>query len=221
MSDADTRIGWYRSPIDRNVLAELTRKLELPTLASALNIAVNLYGEEILIAMLTDAKAAHHDLRVINDVIIKLHTWYIEHIPPDRFQPIAMAGRIQPTGHGQICGCTTQLPSNAIYEEFIASLDAEVLSLYPQGGLIHLCGAHTQHIPTWRAMKELKSVQMNDRAALDLRAYFDALREDQILYVSCFEDMPLAEVLRITSGNRTVIVDEFSDSERAIIEMRE
>ena len=192
-------------------------KLELPTLSSALNIAVNLYGEEILVAMLNNPEAAHHDLRIINDVIIRLHTWFIDNISVDRFQPIAMSGRIQPAGHGQICGCTTQLPSNDLYEEFVASLDAEVLSLYPHGGLIHLCGAHVQHIPTWRNMREVKSVQMNDRAALDLSSYFRGLRDDQILYVHYFEDMPVEEVLNITGGRRTVLVGEFDESARSAL----
>ena len=30
-----------------------------------------------------------------------------------------------------------------------------MLSLYPHGGLLHLCGAHTQHIPVWREMAAL------------------------------------------------------------------
>ena len=193
-------------------------KLELPTLSSALNIAVNLYGGEILVAMLTNPEAARHDLRIINDVIVSLHTWFIENVPSDRSQPIAMAGRYQPTGHGQICGCTTQLPSNELYEEFIAPLDAEVLSLYDHGGLIHLCGAHTQHIPTWRKMKELKAVQMNDRAALDLPAYFESLRDDQILYVNVFEDMSPAAALEITGGERTVLAGDFDDAARRVLE---
>ena len=189
-------------------------RLVLPTLSSALNVAVNLYGEEILVAMLTDPAAARHDLRIINDVIVKLHTWFIDHLPLDRFQPISMSGRFQPSGYGQICGCTTQLPSNELYEEFIASLDAEALSLYGNGGLIHLCGAHVQHIPTWRRMKELKSVQTNDRATLDLASYFHGLREDQMLYIHYFEDMPLAKALEITGGNRSVLVGEFNDTDR-------
>ena len=191
--------------------------LVLPTLSSALNIAVNLYGEEILVAMLTEPDAAHHDLRIINDVIIELHTWFIDHVPGDRFQPIAMSGRFQPIGHGQICGCTTQLPSNKLYKEFIAPLDAEVLSLYPKGGLIHLCGAHTQHLSTWQNMQELKSVQLNDRAALDLSDYIAGLREDQILYVNYFDDMPAEEVLKITGGKRLVLVGDFDEPNRSLL----
>jgi hypothetical protein len=41
-------------------------------------------------------------------------------------------------GHGQLCGCTTQLVSGKMYADFIAALDDELLSLYPHGGMIHL-----------------------------------------------------------------------------------
>lgn len=188
---------------------------ELPTLSSALNIAVNLYGEEILVAMLTNPDAAHHDLRVINDVIKELHTWFIQHLPADRFQLIATSGRFQPSGHGQICGCTTQLVSQELYDEFVASLDSEVLSLYPGGGLIHLCGAHTHHIPIWSSRNEVKCIQLNDRAALDLGIFFRELRNDQILYVNYFDDMPLDKVLDITGGKRLVLAGEFNESDGA------
>lgn len=39
----------------------------LPTLSSALNIMVNLYGEEALVAMLDDEEAAMHDLKLYLD----------------------------------------------------------------------------------------------------------------------------------------------------------
>ena len=194
--------------------------LELPTLSSALNVAVNLYGGEILVAMISDPDSAHHDLRIINDLIIELHSWFIEHVPADRFQPIAMSGRFQPSGSGQLCGCTTQLLSNELYETFIAKLDAEVLSLYPRGGLIHLCGAHCHHIPTWHDMPEVKCVQLNDRAALDLPRYVEGLRSDQILYVDFFEDMPAEEVLAITCGERLVLVGGFDESVRSALKKR-
>ena len=45
----------------------------LPTIANALNIAVNLYGQEILLALVADPEAAHRDLRIINDVLCSLH----------------------------------------------------------------------------------------------------------------------------------------------------
>jgi hypothetical protein len=55
--------------------------LGLPTIASALNIAVNLYGEEILVAMLVEHEEASHDLKVINNLFCELHRWYLNNIP--------------------------------------------------------------------------------------------------------------------------------------------
>jgi len=44
-----------------------------PTISSALNIGVNLYGQELLLAMKTDPAAAHHDLKIINDTLCQFH----------------------------------------------------------------------------------------------------------------------------------------------------
>jgi len=180
--------------------------LGMPTLSSALNIAVNLYGQRILEAMALEPEAARHDMRVINDCICELHRWYLDIVPDDQRQCVAAPGRCQPPGFGQLCGCTCQLLSPALYDEFILPLDDEVLSLHPHGGMIHLCGVHTQHIPAWRAMGSLRAVQMNDRAADDLELYFNGLREDQVLYVNAYRDMPVRRALEITGGERTVIV---------------
>ena len=54
---------------------------EMPTLSSPLNIALNLYGGEFLVAMLDNPAAARHDLRVITDLIVTLHRWYMAHVP--------------------------------------------------------------------------------------------------------------------------------------------
>ncbi|MCX7016601.1 MAG: hypothetical protein NTW86_29270 [Candidatus Sumerlaeota bacterium] len=179
--------------------------LGLPTIASALNIAVNLYGQRILEAMILEPEAARHDLRVINGVLCDLHRWYRANVPEEQLQCVIPAMRCQPPGYGQICGCTCQLLSGQLYREFIAPLDAEVLALYPRGGMIHLCGAHTQHLPVWREMRELRAVQTNHRAADDLERYFHELRGDQVLYVAPYEKMPLQRVLEITGGRRLVV----------------
>ena len=179
--------------------------LGLPTIASALNIAVNLYGQRILEAMILEPEAARHDLCVINGVLCDLHRWYRANLPEEQLQCVVPTARCQPPGYGQICGCTCQLLSADQYSEFIAPLDAQVLSIYPRGGMIHLCGAHTQHIPVWREMKELRAVQINHRAADDLERYFHELRGDQILYVAPYEKMPLRRVLQITDGRRLVV----------------
>ncbi len=178
----------------------------LPTIASAINIAVNLYGQEILLAMLSEPEAARADLGTINNALVEMHRRYLSTIPPAQLQSVIGAWRTQPAGYGQICGCSTQLLSPEIYRDFVAPLDDALLSAYPHGGMIHLCGAHTQHLPCWREMKSLRAVQLNDRAAEDLRIYFNALRTDQIIYVNPCETMPLERIMEITGGRRTVIV---------------
>ncbi len=179
----------------------------LPTIASVLNIAVNLYGQEILLAMLQDPEAAHHDLQIINDVLCELHRWYLANLPPERYQCIVPDQRFQLPGYGQLCGCTTQLISARAYAEFIAPLDHALLSLYPHGGMIHLCGSHTQHLATWKSLQVFRAFQINDRAAEDLHVYFHGLRDDQIIYVNAFAGMPFDRIMDITGGRRVVIVE--------------
>ena len=177
-----------------------------PVLSSPLNIALNLYGQDFLVALLGDPAAARHDLRVITDTIKALHLWYQRAVPFAQLQMVETLGRVQPPGHGQLCGCSTQVLSPEQYGEFVAPLDDELLALYPGGGLIHLCGVHTQHLPVWRAMKSLCALQLNDRAAEDLPHYFQGLRDDQVLYVNPCAAMPVPRIMDITGGRRTVIV---------------
>jgi len=177
----------------------------LPTIASVLNIAVNLYGQRILIAMHDAPDDARRDLAVINDLLRAMHRWYRENLPAEQLQCICPGGRCQPVGFGQICGCTTQLVSPETYRRFVAPLDNQLLSEYPRGGMIHLCGSHTQHIPVWREMKALRAIQLNDRAAEDLPTYFTELRDDQVFYVNPTDTMTADRILAITGGRRVVI----------------
>ena len=181
----------------------------MPTLSSALNIGINIYGQEILVAMLENPDAARRDLSVINDAIMRMHSWYIANVPQTQLQPVISWHRTQPPGHGQLCGCSTQLISAAHYAELVAPLDNALLGCYPNGGMIHLCGAHTQHIPTFRAMPNLKALEMNDRAALDLPHYHAGLRDDQLIYLNCFADMPPARALEITNGGDRLVILNF------------
>lgn len=180
----------------------------LPTIASALNVAVNLYGPAFLEAMALRPEAAEHDLRVINALLITLHRWYQEHIPRAQLQPVVAAYRCQPPGYGQLCGCTTHLISAEPYRDMVAPLDAALLGAYPRGGMIHLCGEHRQHLATWRNMPALRAVQLNDRAAEDLEACVRGLREDQVIYLNPTETMTAARALEITGGRRLVLVAE-------------
>jgi len=174
----------------------------LPTIASALNIALNLYGQRLLLAFHDAPDAAKRDLQVVNDTLCDLHRWYLERVPLSQLQPVVAAGRAQPPGFGQLCGCSTHLFSAEMYGEIVAPLDRELLSVYPRGGMIHLCGVHTQHLPVWREMKSLRSVQVNDRASEDLETYFQELRADQILYANPSATMPVDRILSITNARR-------------------
>lgn len=178
-----------------------------PTIASALNVAVNLFGQEILLTMMTDSDAAKHDLKIINDTLCEIHKWYIANVPVEQLQPVISWERTQPPGYGQLCGCTTQLVSPDMYKEFIAPLDEQILSLYPNGGMIHLCGSHTQHIPVWREMENLHALQFNDRAAEDLEIYFKEMREDQTFHINVCAGMPTEKIIEISNGKRVVIVE--------------
>ncbi len=173
-------------------------------IASPLNIAVNLYGAEILIAMIEEPENAAHDLRVITDTLVELHRWYREHIPAQQLQMIC-GGRTQPPYYGQICGCSTQLVSPELYEKFIMPLDDEVLGVYPEGGLIHLCGSHAHLIPQFAKMKNLKNLQLNDRAAEDMELYARGLRADQTLYVAPCEGMPTERIKELSVLHRTIL----------------
>lgn len=178
----------------------------LPTIASALNIALNLYGETILLAFYEEPDAARRGLRIINRVLCETHRWYLANIPHAQLQPVIAQNRCQPPGHGQLCGCSTQLVSRHVYQEFIAPLDEELISVYPNGGMIHLCGSHTQHIPVWRAMKRMRAFQLNDRAAEDFEQYYRELGDDRIFYINPTENVTIERILKVTDGRRVVII---------------
>ena len=219
----DCEVGKLSPPdIDKSQAWQLTRRVTeafvgaevklpvygLPTIASVLNIAVNLYGERILTAMICEPDAAVHDLKIINDALIDLHRRMVAMIPANQLQPVIPDGRIQSPGFGQICGCTTQLISPVCYRDMIAPLDSELLGVYTNGGMIHLCGAHEHHIPTFRDMKNLRSFQLNDRAAEGLAEYYAGLRSDQIIYLYPCENMSAEKAVEITGGNRLVLVGQ-------------
>jgi len=181
--------------------------LQLPVIASALNIGLNLYGQELLVAMMVDPAAARRDLDIINGVLLDIHDWYRANVPFDALHQVCCGGRYQVPGSGQICGCSTQLVSAGQYTEFIAEHDDAILSRYPNGGMIHLCGRHTQHIGTWREMQSLTAIQLNDRAAEDLEIYLREIPE-KVYYVNPCEGMPPARVEELAKTHKVVVVAE-------------
>lgn len=179
-----------------------------PVLSCPINIGLNLFGGRLLEAMADRPAAARHALGVITDVIAECMAAFRDIIPEEQRQNSVGATRWAPPGHGFIDGCATQLISAEHYREFLAPLDARLLATYPKPGMIHLCGGHVQHIETWRDMPELRSVQVNDRAADDFERYWRGLREDQIVYITPTETMTAARVLAMTGGRRVVLQAE-------------
>jgi len=178
----------------------------LPTIASALNIAINLYGENILVTLMEEPEKAVRDLKIINELLIELHTWYIKNLQRKQLQPVVAAFRTQPPGYGQICGCSTHLVSPGIYKDMIMPLDEALLSVYPNGGMIHLCGSHKQHIPAWKNSRALRVFQLNDAAADDLEAYLSGLRDDQVIFLNPTNKTTAKKALSITKGKHMVVV---------------
>jgi hypothetical protein len=174
-------------------------------LSCPINIGVNLFGCRLLEAMAESPGTAQHALGVITDAIAQCMLAFMEAIPEQRRRNSVGATRWAPSGHGFIDGCATQLVSARHYREFLAPLDARLLALYPKPGMIHLCGAHAQHIRAWAEMPELKSVQLNDRAADDFDVYRRGLREDQIVYITPTETMTAERILAVTGGSRVVL----------------
>ncbi|TFG88935.1 MAG: hypothetical protein E4H17_01550 [Gemmatimonadales bacterium] len=157
--------------------------------------------------MNADPEAARRDRGIIHATIVRLHEWFRHTIPFDQLTMVETHGRVQPPGFGQLCGCSTQLLSPELYRDFVAPLDDAVLALYPEGGMIHLCGAHAQHLLAWRGMRSLRALQINDRAATDFEVYWSGLRDDQVTYVAADDGLARTDKLRVTRGRRLVLVE--------------
>ncbi len=176
-----------------------------PVLSCPANIAINLYGQRFLEALLDRPAVAMRVLRLVTDVIAAA-TRDFHAVIPAHLQCHSVAGsRYAPPGHGQIDGCATQLFSASQYGGFLAPLDEALLGASPGGGMIHLCGEHRQHLAVWRDMAPLRSLQLNDRATDGLPDYLAARRDDQLLYVAPTEGMPAQRVLALTGGRGLVL----------------
>ncbi len=178
-----------------------------PCLSSPLNVILNLYGADVYFAMLEDPAAVRHDLAAIHELVLTTRKWFIDLVPHMQYQGAAAIVRAQPPGYGQIDGCSTQMISPELYDEMIAPLDAEILGQYPNGGQIHLCGAHTQHCPTWAKMPQVRSVQLCAGPNLEVDVYFNELRDDQMIYIGPTKDLSMDRILDVTGGQRIILAD--------------
>lgn len=183
----------------------------LPTIASALNIGVNLFGAELLMTMVEEPDLAAHDLKIINDTLIAIHKRFRALLPSAQIKPVGSMFRALPDGYGQLCGCSCQLLSGELYRDLVAPLDAALLDVFPKGGMIHLCGTHTQHLDTWVNMPQLRVFQIG---RFDFAEYATRKRKDQLLYffpaderTNEFPCMELIEqAMAATGGERMVIM---------------
>ncbi|HDZ20409.1 MAG TPA: hypothetical protein ENH80_12290 [Phycisphaerae bacterium] len=215
--DVDNDPGWRI--VREATKAFLAMDLAVPVfvgtcMSSALNQAMNLYSERFLLGLLDKPEGARRDLRVIVDVIKQLHQWYLDTVPRWQLQGAAPTVRAQPPGYGQIDGCSTHLLGPGQYRDFIAELDEEVLSLYPKGGMIHLCGNHIRHIRTWAQMSSLKSVQLSSVANEEVEAHVQGLRSDQVIYVGPTDVLPLERIMDATGGYRVILAADIQPPQR-------
>ena len=163
------------------------------------NQTFNLYKERALVGFFDDPEGMQRDLNVVTDTLMEMHRWFLAHIPADQFQPILPEGRCQPRGYGQMCGCSTHLISNSIYEEFVRDKDERILSLYPRGGMLHL---------SWNEMP-IRAMQVNDTAADELEQYLSGTRPDVILYFNPTSAISGDDALRMAGGGKRLIVVEW------------
>lgn len=176
-----------------------------PVLSCPMNIGMNLFGQRFVEVFATEPRAAHHALQVITDVILTCINTFAEIIPEAVRRNSVTCNRYAPPGFGFIDGCATHLISAGHYQEFIASLDAELLAASPHGGMIHLCGDHARHIPIWREMPMVSSIQLNDRATEDFEAYLSGLRPDQVLYISPTDTVTSDDIIKASRGARVIL----------------
>jgi len=200
------------------VLAFVDSGVKLPftettVLGEPWNQTINLYKEDGLMAFYDNPKAIKRDLTVVADTLVEMHKWFIKTIPAEQFQPICSCGRCQPRGFGQMCGCSTHLISNEIYEEFVREEDEKILNLYPNGCMYHLCGHHTQHIPSWMNMPKVRAFQTNDLATDLFPEFYKSSRPDQIFYINFTEKVDMKKVYEISDGGkRCVFVSEYTEN---------
>ena len=207
--DINKSEAWRNIKRSTEIFLEADLKLPLFTavaVSGSIVEAVSLYGaEKFLLAMFDDPDAVHNDLSVLAGIAIEQRQWFIDNVPEQQLQGIIHRLRGQPPGYGQIDGCTIQLLGPNHYRELAGPCDDAILSIYPKGGMIHICGYHTHHIPFWREMKSLKVLQLSGDAMTDLAIYHKELRDDQLVFVSPHATMLLPQIMEITQGRRVII----------------
>jgi hypothetical protein len=179
--------------------------IELPFLAAPLLAAVELYGSDFLVTLAEDDGLAERVLKAISDTVLAMRLRLQKAVDGCDLWDHHTCACPMPNGYRFLYGCTTQLVSAQTYRRHIAELDASHLAHRAQGGCIHLCGGHTQHLGTWRSLEQVRAVQLNDTACQDFETYWRGLRPDQFVVLWPCEHMTVAEAMNITGGRRLAI----------------
>lgn len=212
--DRFSRPNLMESPVFRDMVdlvrfvADATRNrlpIELPFLAPPLLAAVDLFGQDFLVALAETPDRAALVLREIAAAVLEMRERLLDAAPGADLRGHHTCACPVPADFTFVYGCTTHLLSATMYREQIALFDAAMLRHRAPGGCLHLCGRHTQHLETWRRMPEVKAVQLNDAAALDFDAYWRGLREDQFVVLWPTAGMRLEQVLATTGGRRLAV----------------
>ncbi len=182
--------------------------VEIPYVSEPLILAVDLFGEEFLCLLAADPDRADLFLDQLSAYILDMRRRLCEVAPDAPLMPHGSCHRVMPEGYNLLFGCTTHLISGPAYERHFLERDRALMRCGAPGGGIHLCGDHTQFCTAWHNMPELKMIQLNDRATVDLEIYWRNLRPDQyIVFMPC-DAMTVDDALRITGGRQLVLAAE-------------
>ena len=179
--------------------------IELPFLAEPLLAAVDLFGSEFLILLAQEDELADSILADISSCVLMMRSQLHAAVPEADLRDYHTCACPMPNGYTFVHGCSTHLVSAQTYRKHVAELDSMHLTHQANGGCLHLCGKHTQHLPVWRDMPGLRALQLNDDASVDLEHYWRELRQDQFIVVWVGTEMPWQRAVRLTHGRRLAI----------------
>ena len=182
--------------------------IEIPYISEPLVEAVNVFGEEFLLALAHERELVEKVLDEITSTIIAMRRRFFKAVPGFAFWPHGFSFRIMPEQHTLLFGCTTQLISPEAYRKYILERDRRLLRCHALGGCIHLCGHHTQHLETWKSMSEVKAFQLNGDACDDLEEYWLSLRPDQFIIFHASNRVSIENAIDITGGRQLVIYSD-------------
>ena len=185
--------------------------IEIPYVSEPLILAVDLFGEEFLYLLAADPDRANRFLDKITAFILDMRRRLYDVVPQAPVMPHGSCHRVMPEGYNLLFGCTTQLISGPAYERHFLDRDRELMRCAATGGGMHLCGRHTQFCTSWHDMPELKMIQLNDQAAVDLETYWRNLRSDQYIVLMTDAAVTVDDAVRITGGRQLVLSAEVGE----------